>query len=131
MSEQFELQQVVEGKEKHYTQNGFLNKLQQSGLKLGFKALHGATTLYCALKSPDLPKQQKLLIVGVLGYFILPTDLLADFLPMVGLADDIAIIMKAISVIYSSITDEMKEEGHQLLEKVFGDKYPDSIQGEF
>ena len=130
MDENFQLEPVIRGKEKHYTPNKFLNKLRETGLNLGFKALHGVATLYCALKSPNLPKEHKLMIVGVLGYFILPIDLIADFLPAVGLADDTVIIVKAISVIYASITDEMKEEGHELLKKIFGEKYLPSIEYE-
>ncbi|BDH59964.1 hypothetical protein MTP04_00940 [Lysinibacillus sp. PLM2] len=122
MKEDFQLD-VVTGKEKHFSPKKFVQKLKDSGFKLGFKALHGAATLYSALKSSDMPKKNKLLIAGVLGYFILPTDLIADFLPALGLADDAFLIMQAMSTIYSSITDEMKEEGHQLLKKMFGDKY--------
>lgn len=114
---------VVSGKEKHYSPQNFINKMKNSGMKLGYKALHGAATLFSAVKSPDMPKKNKLLIAGVLGYFILPADLLADFLPAVGLADDAFLIIQAMSTIYSSITDEMKEEGHLLLKKIFGDKY--------
>lgn len=130
MEESFQVEQVVKGNEKYYTQKNFLNKVQHYGLKLGFKALHGAATLYCALKSPDMPKKNKLLIVGVLGYFILPFDIVADILPMVGLTDDAIVILKAISVIYSSITDEMKEEGHQLLKKIFQEKYQYNVEEE-
>nr|WP_106782210.1 DUF1232 domain-containing protein [Lysinibacillus timonensis] len=122
MKEEYKLD-IIKGKEKHYSPKKFINKIKGSGFKLGFKALHGATTLFSALKSPDMPKQNKLLIAGVLGYFILPTDLLVDFLPAVGLADDGFLIMQAISTIYSSITDDMKEEGLQLLKKIFGEKY--------
>ncbi|SOC23107.1 uncharacterized protein DUF1232 [Ureibacillus xyleni] len=130
MDENLELETVVKGKGKHYAPNKFLNKMKTYGLNLGFRALHGVATLFSALKSPDLPKEQKLLIIGVLGYFILPIDLIADFLPTVGLADDAVVIFKALSVIYSSITDEMKEEGHELLKKMFGDKYMPNIEYE-
>ncbi len=122
MKEDYQLT-IVNGKEKHYSPKMFISKLKNSGTQLGFKALHGAATLFSAIKSPDMPKQNKLLIAGVLGYFILPTDLLADFLPAVGLADDAFLIMQAISTISSSITDEMKEEGHLILKKMFGEKY--------
>ncbi|RHW32787.1 DUF1232 domain-containing protein [Lysinibacillus yapensis] len=130
MSEHLELEATIKGKEKHYSPDKFINKLKKYGTNLGFKVLHGAATLYVALKSPDLPKEQKLMILGVLGYFILPIDLIADILPTVGLADDIVIITKAISVIYGSITDDMKEEAHEVLKKVFGDKYKPSIEYE-
>lgn len=130
MSENLQLETTIKGKDKHYSPDKFLNKMKKYGMNLGFKALYGIATLYCALKSPTMPKEHKLMIIGVLGYFILPIDLVADFLPTVGLADDIVIISKAISVIYTSITDEMKEEAHQLLKKMFGENYQPSVEYE-
>lgn len=130
MDEKFELDNVINGKEKHYSGEKFVKKIRNSGLKLGYKGLHGAAILFTALKSPEMPTRNKLLIAGVLGYFILPTDLVADILPMVGLTDDILIIGNAISVIYNSITDGMREEAHELLKKMFGEKYQTLRQGE-
>lgn len=130
VEENVEITKVVNGKEKHFSDKKFLNKLQRYGLKLGFKTLYGAAILYSALKSDKIPQPTKLMIIGVLGYFILPTDFVADFLPMVGLADDALIILKAITMIYSSITDEIKEEAHQLLRKIVGEKYQSYIENE-
>jgi len=130
VSENLQLETTIKGKEKHYSPDKFINKLKKYGSNLGFKALYSVAVLYCALKSPDLPKEYKLMILGVLGYFVLPIDLIADMLPAVGLADDIVVITKAISVIYSSITDDMKEEAHEVLKKVFGDKYLPSVEYE-
>jgi len=130
MNENLELETAINGKEKHYSPDKFINKVKKYGANLGFKALYSVALLYCALKSPDLPKEQKLMLLGVLGYFILPIDLIADMLPTVGLADDMIVITKAITVIYSSITDEMKVEAHEVLKKIFGDKYLPSIEYE-
>ncbi|MDI7743098.1 YkvA family protein [Lysinibacillus fusiformis] len=130
MDENLHLETAISGKGKHYSPDKLLNKVKKYGTSIGYKALYNVAILYCALKSPDLPKEHKLMLVGVLGYFILPIDLIADMLPAVGLADDIVVITKAISVIYTSITDEMKEEAHQVLKKVLGDKYMPSIEYE-
>lgn len=124
------LNTTIQDKEKYYSSEKLIHKLKKYGMNLGFKGLHGVATLYVALKSPTLQKEQKLMILGVLGYFILPIDLIADVLPAVGLADDIVIITKAISTIYSSITDEMKAEAHDLLKKIFGEKYLPEIEYE-
>jgi len=39
-----------------------------------------------------VPAGAKLLLVGILGYLILPTDLVPDFLPGLGQLDDLAVI---------------------------------------
>lgn len=123
MDKDFDLFEVIEGKEKYYDDRSFLNKLKSAGLKLGFKGLHAVAVLYCALKSPAMPVKDKMIIVGAIGYFILPIDLMADFLPVFGLVDDVAVVSKALMTVYGSITDEMKDEAHLLLKNTFGDKY--------
>lgn len=123
MDKDFDLQEVIEGKEQYYDDSTFFNKLKTAGLKLGFKGLHAVAVLYCALKSPAMPVKDKLIIVGAIGYFILPIDLMADFLPVFGLTDDIAVVTKALMTVYGSITDEMKDEAHLLLKHTFGEKY--------
>ena len=112
--------------EKHaeyYSDKKFISKSKRVGKNLGFKTLSAATTLFAALKSKEMSKSNKLVVLGALGYFILPVDLVADFLPLVGLSDDAFIILAALGKVYSSITDEMKEEGKQMAEKMMRKKY--------
>lgn len=123
MKSNLHLAEMIKGKEKHYSEKGFNNTLKKFGKKLGYKGMHTAATLYCAVKSPDMPKRNKLIILGALGYFILPFDVVADFLPMVGLTDDLFVITAALSKVYLSITDDMKQEAHQILKNTFGDYY--------
>lgn len=123
MTEQQGFEQVIDGKDKYYSDDKFIKKVQSNGLQLGFKALHAATTLFVALKSPQMPNSQKLIILGALGYLILPIDLVADFLPVIGLADDALIIIKAVMSVYNHVDDSMEQEAHMLLKKWFGDRY--------
>lgn len=122
MTEQ-QSQQVANEAQKHYSDEKFVAKIQRVGMDLGFKALHAATTLFVALKSPNLPNAQKLIIVGALGYLILPIDVVADFLPVVGLADDAFVIIKAVMSVYKHVDEDMEQEAHDLLKKWFGDRY--------
>lgn len=123
MNKDLDLHETIEGKEKYYNEERFLDKLKAVGMKLGFKALYGAALLYSALKSPTMPMKNKLIIVGALGYLILPLDVMADFLPVFGLTDDAVIILKAVMTVYGAITDDIKEDAHKLLKNTFGDKY--------
>lgn len=120
MDEQ-QLQQVIAGKDKHYSDQKFFAKMKRVSGKIGKEALQAAATLFVALKSPDLPKSSKMIVLGALGYFILPVDLMTDLLPVVGLTDDITIIMMALGKVYLTITDEMKEEAAMLVEKWTGE----------
>ena len=117
-----ELEQAIVGKDKHYSDKKFLSKIKRVGSKIGKEALQAAATLFVALKSPDMPKSSKLIVLGALGYFILPVDIVTDFLPLVGLTDDVTVIMMALGKVYFSITDEMKEEAAMLADKWTGEE---------
>jgi uncharacterized membrane protein YkvA (DUF1232 family) len=54
---------------------------------LGLLAYHYATGRYTKIKTKSI-----VIIVGVLLYFVLPLDLIPDFLPAVGYLDDITLV---------------------------------------
>lgn len=120
MSKDFKFEKMIEGQDKHYSDKKFLSKVKNLGGGLGYKAMQAGTTLYVAVKSPDMPKANKLIMLGALGYFIFPLDVIADFLPLVGLTDDAFVILTALAKVYTSITDEMKVEANELLEQTIG-----------
>ena len=63
-------------------------KLTKIAAVAGRKALLTALTLFYCLKDKDTPTWAKGVIVGALGYLILPTDLVPDILPGMGYGDD-------------------------------------------
>ena len=118
MNEKINVDKQIEKHVDHYSDEKFIKKAKNGGKGLGFKALSAATTLYAALKSDQMSRSNKLIILGALGYFIFPFDIVADILPLVGLSDDAFIIIAALTKVYSSITDEMKAEGKQMAAKI-------------
>jgi len=123
MDEKKSMEKMIEGKEQHYSDKDFFKTLKKYGSKLGFKGLHTAATLYTALKSPNMSKANKMIILGALGYLILPLDVVADILPLVGLSDDIFVLTTALTKVFMSIDDDMKNDAHALLKEKFGDRY--------
>ena len=123
MDEKHSMEHMIEGKEQHYSDKDFFKTLKKYGSKLGFKGLHTAATLYTALKSPNMSKANKMVILGALGYFILPFDVVADILPFVGLSDDLFVLTTALTKVFMSIDDDMKNDAHILLKKTLGDRY--------
>jgi len=53
----------------------------------------------------QLPWKSLLLIIGGLLYFLMPIDIIPDFIPATGLADDIAIILLVFRSINKDIQD--------------------------
>lgn len=76
---------------------------QISEISEKIKALVRMVRCYSAREYLDVPWQTMLLITAALIYFVSPFDAIADFIPLIGFADDIAII----SAVFSSIIQDV------------------------
>lgn len=119
-----EFQKTILGMDKNYSDEKFLGKVKKFGANIGFKALHSAMVMFYSLKDPNLPNKDRMIILGALGYLILPIDLIPDFIPVVGFTDDVAIIIAALAKVMNSVSEENKIKAHQQLKKWFKDSYP-------
>jgi uncharacterized membrane protein YkvA (DUF1232 family) len=91
----------------------FWTKLKRVGRQLPF-AEDLVAAYYCTL-DPATPSRVKLVLMGAIAYFVLPLDAIADFLPLLGFADDAAIIATAIAQVASAITDKHREKAREAL----------------
>ena len=94
----------------HYSDEGFQQKLRRFAVKAGRQVVEQALTLYYAMQSPATPKWAKAVIVGALGYFILPLDAIPDLIPGVGFTDDFATLAAAIATVARYVTDEHRRK---------------------
>ena len=92
--------------EDDYSDSGFW----RTAKKLGKKVLKPALQLYYVLKEPSTPHDIKGMIIGALGYLILPVDLIPDFIPVAGYTDDFAAIMAVIKMCSEHITPEIERK---------------------
>ena len=72
---------------------------------------------YCAFDR-QTPMQVKAVLLGALAYFVLPTDLIPDYLPMIGYTDDAAVLAAAIKLVASHITPDHREAARRTLERL-------------
>lgn len=75
--------------------------------------------LYYAFNDSAVPKRAKATIICALGYFILPIDIVPNYIPVVGYGDDFSAIITALGVISMFITYEMKEKAKQRTQELF------------
>ena len=92
--------------QRAWSEKRFWAKLPRSARKLGRLGLRQALRLYYVLKRPDLPGKTRAMIYGALGYFILPTDLLPDLLPILGFTDDLGLL----AAVFMAASQYMDEE---------------------
>ncbi|MGE3320494.1 MAG: YkvA family protein [Candidatus Berkiella sp.] len=67
-------------------------------------------TLWFVLKHPDTPWYVKLLAMFVVAYALSPIDLIPDFIPVIGLLDDLIIILGSICLLFKLVPNTVLEE---------------------
>ena len=107
--------------EKYFSENELLQKIGKLGKSIGATVLYPVFLLFNLLKSGDINLKEKAMIIGTLGYFILPVDLLPDAIVGVGYADDAAALTAAVTALASCITEDIQNESKEQLRKIFGE----------
>lgn len=104
---------------KHYSDDSLKDKIMKVAKDAGAKIIYGALVLYYILKSDNVPMADKARICGALGYFILPIDLIPDFIPVAGYTDDLAAIVWALYSVKRNITPQIKQQAKDKLKDWF------------
>ena len=105
----------------HFDEKAFWEKLKVFARKAGIKVAYAALLLYYVLKNPATTKKDRAKILGALGYFILPLDLIPDFIPIAGFTDDLAALTWCVYCVIKNITPEVKAQAAAKLHEWFGD----------
>lgn len=72
---------------------------------------------YCVLDR-DTPTRVRAVLIGALAYFILPTDAIPDFLPLIGFGDDAGVIAGALTLVAGHVTDRHRSAARSALERL-------------
>lgn len=103
----------------HYSDKAFWTKVLRITKKVGASVLKPVFLLYYLLESDTVPMKHKAYIIGALGYFILPFDLIPEsLLPMIGFADDIAVMSFVLKLVDDSITPEIRAKATARVEEL-------------
>jgi uncharacterized membrane protein YkvA (DUF1232 family) len=70
---------------------------------------------YFCVMDDATPRRVKLVLLGALAYFVMPFDLIPDFLPLLGYTDDAAVMAAAFAAVASSITDEHRKKAREVV----------------
>jgi len=111
-----------EAQEMEYSDDQFLDKMKEFGVKAGQGLVEQAFLIWNILHDSNTPTPAKLTIAGALAYWIFPVDIIPDVLPAVGFTDDLPVIAAALTSVAMSITPEIREQAKQQTENLFGGK---------
>lgn len=102
-----------------FSTNDFVEKISHIAKRAGAKLVYAALILYYTLQSDKVSKADKAIIIGALGYMISPLDVIPDAIPIVGLTDDLAVLIYVLKKVWTDVEPEIKEKAKERLAKWF------------
>jgi len=117
-----EFEKNLEAASKNFSDEKFWDKLKKFGKKAGSSVVYAVLLLYFTLQKPEVPVKAKTIIIGALGYFILPLDLIPDVAVGVGYTDDLGALGVALFQVAIYIDDDIKNRAKEKLKDWFGDR---------
>lgn len=102
-----------------YTEDGFWKKMSKHGKKIGLNTCYYILLLYQLFISKTVSLVDKSIIVGALGYFISPIDVIPDIIIGTGLVDDATALLLALSTLSNLITKPIKDAAKSKLREYF------------
>ncbi|MCB1377959.1 MAG: DUF1232 domain-containing protein [Alphaproteobacteria bacterium] len=72
---------------------------------------------YCAF-DPATPVKAKGILIGALAYFIMPVDMVPDFILGLGFTDDMAVLLAAFNVVRTHVTQNHRDRARTALDRL-------------
>lgn len=107
---------------REYSAPRFWRKLVKYGVRLGRKTVTLALVLFHCLRDGDTPAWAKGVIMGSLGYLILPVDAVPDLVPVAGFGDDWAALVAALGMVAMYVKDEHKQRAAEQTARLLGEE---------
>jgi uncharacterized membrane protein YkvA (DUF1232 family) len=98
-----------------FSKKGFVEKISRVAKRAGSKLVYAALVLFYTLQSKEVSVKDKAVIVGALGYLISPLDAMPDAIPIVGLGDDLTVLVYVINKIWVDVPEEVRKKAHDKL----------------
>lgn len=107
--------------QSEYSPSRLMEKLKKYGKQAGAKVVYYVLLLYYALKDGNLSFREKAIIFGALGYFILPFDIIPDFV-FGGYLEDYAALIFALNHLRKKISPETSHKARERVRTMFPDE---------
>ena len=130
MSEPLEPRAIVpylpEGSERQEArvEAGFWRKVRRLIGRVPF--LEEAVAAYYCARDPSTPARVKTILIAALAYFVIPTDLIPDFIATLGFSDDAVVLFAAIQAVAPHIKDNHRAQAGAALRRLSGNADPTS-----
>ena len=117
-----EITEQLENFQSHFSESKFWTKVKTAAKKAGCKVIYYVFLLYYAIDSPETKIEDKIKIIGALGYFILPLDILPDAIIGLGFTDDATVLLWTLKKVFKNITPLIKSNAKNKVLSLFSDQ---------
>jgi uncharacterized membrane protein YkvA (DUF1232 family) len=114
-----------------FSKTEFVEKISRIAKRAGAKLVYAALILYYTLQSDKVSVKDKAIIIGALGYLISPLDVVPDAIPIVGLGDDLGVLIYVLQKVWGDVNDDVKAKARERLTKWFDEDEITEIDGLF
>ncbi len=106
----------AQARDQARVERGFWKKVRRTLGRVPF--LEEAVAAYFCTRDPATPLQVKAVLIGALAYFVIPTDLIPDFIAAMGFVDDAAVFYAALKTVAPHITAGHRDQAHAALDRL-------------
>lgn len=97
-----------------------VEKVAQLAVKIAKEVLEKAFVLYYAAMDEATPEWARVTSFAALAYFIMPIDVIPDYIPAIGFSDDLSVLAGAILTIAMQIQRKHRKQADEKMEELFG-----------
>ena len=114
-SDEIQLPAVIERNEEK-VRSGFWTKITRVAASIPFAA--DLLAAYYCTRDPETPLKVRAILLAALAYFVVPIDMIPDFLAGLGFTDDATVLMAAIGMISAHLKPEHKAQAEEALDSL-------------
>ncbi len=103
-----------------FSEGKFWKTLGRHAQAAGSRTAYTALLLYYAYQRKETPAWAKRVVMGALGYLVMPLDFVPDLSPVVGFTDDIGVLSAGLLTVAAFVNQEVRENARKKL----GDWFP-------
>jgi len=91
----------------------FWDKVRRNARHVPF--LDEAVAMWFCLRDPATPTRVKMIAGGALAYFVLPIDVVPDFIAVLGYTDDATVLFTALRAVRPYVTEAHRAKARETL----------------
>jgi len=103
-------------RDRSRVERGFWTKVRRTLGRVPFVE-EAVAAYFCAIDR-STPLQVKAILMGALAYFVVPVDMIPDFIAAFGFTDDAAVFYAALRIVAPHIKDRHRDRAREALDAV-------------